>query len=111
MNQINLIAVPNGVFSLEDILELPFINEFIQKLKSIDDPEPIKVKAFLAAYQLADTLSQLDAQGFDIKQIDMENMKKFMCATIDDCYESFMKTFTNNERKIIHELVKNAPEH
>jgi hypothetical protein len=110
MNLINLIAVPNGVFSLEEIIELPFIKEFIQKMKLVDNPEPIKVKVFLTAYQLVDTLSQLDAQGIDIKQIDMEDMKKFILATIEDCYDSFMNTFTNHERKMIHELVMKNPE-
>jgi hypothetical protein len=111
MNKLNLVAVPNGVFSLEEILKTHSMKEFIKEIQSVEDEETTKIKVFLVAYQISDTLAQMKFQGFDKSQVNMENFKESMKITIEVCYEIIMKTFTNHERKMLHELVRKAPEH
>lgn len=104
MNQLNLVEVPNGIFSLEEILETRSIKEFIQEIKSIEDEETTKVKVFLVAYQISDTLSQMKLQGFDRSQVNMDNLNESIKVTIELGYEMIMKTFSNHERKKLREL-------
>jgi hypothetical protein len=104
MNQLNLVAVPNGVFSLEEILETPAMKEFINDIKSIDDAETNKIKVFLVVYQISDTLAQMKLQGFDNSQVNMDNLKESIKVTIELGYEIIMKTFSNHERKKLREL-------
>jgi len=99
MTQLNLIAVPNGVFSLEEILETPAMKEFINDIKSIEDAETTKIKIILVAYQISDTLAQMKLQGFDKAQVNMHNLKESIKVTIELGYETIMKTFSNHERK------------
>lgn len=104
MNQLNLVAVPNGIFSLEEILETHSMKEFIQEIKSIEDEETTKVKVFLVAYQISDTLAQMKLQGFDKSQVNMDNLKESIKVTVELGYEMIMKTFSNHERKKLREL-------
>lgn len=109
MNQLNLVAVPNGVFSLEEILETSAMKELIKDIKSIEDEETTKVKVFLFAYQFSDTIAQMEFQGFDKSQVNMENLKESIKVTIELSYEIIMKTFSNHERKKIRELFIKKP--
>ena len=59
MNQLNLIAVPNGVFTLEEALEDTLIKKLLQQLQATEVTETDKIKAFLTLYQMIDTLAQL----------------------------------------------------
>jgi hypothetical protein len=104
MNQLNLIAVPNGVYSLEEILKTRSMKEFIQEVKSFDDEEANKIKVFLVAYQISDILVQMKLQGIDKSQVNMDNLKESMKMTVEYGYETIMKTFSNHERKQIREL-------
>ncbi|WP_374555166.1 hypothetical protein [Aquitalea pelogenes] len=111
MNQLNLIAVPNGVFSLEEAIDDTLIQNVIQQLQKEDAPTTTKIKAFLTVYQMIDTLAQMHMQGLDIEQVNQFGLAMSMKDTIDLGYDSIMKTFTNHERKRIHDLVQKAPAH
>ncbi|MBK1820507.1 hypothetical protein [Burkholderia orbicola] len=105
MNQINLVAVPNGMFTFEEALESHQIQEAFKMLKNMSAPTKAKIKTFLAIYQMIDILAQLENQGFDIKQVNMDSLSANMKYTIDEGYDEIMKTFTNHQRKQLHELV------
>lgn len=109
MNQLNLIAVPNGVFSLEQALDDTLIKKIVQKLQSAEASTTAKIKTFLIYYQMIDTLAQMHMQGFDMKQVNQVGLEKSMRDAIDLGYDSIMKTFTNYERKKLHSLFLEAP--
>ena len=111
MNQLNLIAIPNGVFTLEEALEDTLIKELIQNLQAAEVTETDKIKAFLTLYQMIDTLAQLHLKGFDMNQVNQAGLEKNMKYVIDTGYDSIMKTFTNHERKKLHALFQEAPTH
>lgn len=106
MKQLNLIAVPNGTFTLDQIIASDFMKETIHELHSHEAPEDAKIKTFLAMYQMIDTLAQIHSQGFDLKDVNMDGLRKNMKTTIDLGYDSIMNTFTHQEQKKIRELVK-----
>jgi hypothetical protein len=111
MNQLNLIAVPNGVFTLEEALEDTLIKMLLQQLQAAEVTETDKIKAFLTLYQMIDTLAQLHLKGFDMKQVNQAGLEQNMKYVVDVGYDSIMKTFTNHQRKQIRELVNKAPAH
>ena len=111
MNQLNLIAVPNGVFTLEEALEDTLIKKLLQQLQATEVTETDKIKAFLTLYQMIDTLAQLHLKGFDMKQVNQAGLEKNMKYVIDTGYDSIMKTFTNHQRKQIRQLVMKSPAH
>lgn len=111
MNQLNLIAVPNGVFTLEEALEDTLIKKAIQQLQSAEATETDKIKVFLTLYQMIDTLAQLHLKGFDMKQVNQSALEKNMKYAIDVGYDSIMKTFTNHQRKQIRQLMMKSPAH
>ena len=45
MNQLNLIAVPNGFYSLEEALQEPTIQQAAQMLKPLEGTTTSKIKA------------------------------------------------------------------
>ncbi|PUE62890.1 hypothetical protein B9Z45_02155 [Limnohabitans sp. 2KL-17] len=106
MNQLNLVAVPNGVFGLDEILKTGPMKKFVEEIKSVEDAETNKIKVFLVAYQISDTLAQMKLQGFDKSQVNMNNLKESIKVTIELGYEMIMKTFSNHERKTIRELFR-----
>ena len=63
------------------------MKEFIQEIKSIEDEETTKVKVFLVAYQISDTLAQMKLQGFDKSQVNMDNLKESIKMTIEFGYD------------------------
>lgn len=109
MNHLNLIAVPNGVFTLEQALDDTLIKKIVQRLQSEDHSTTAKIKTFLIYYQMIDTLAQMHMQGFDLKQVNEAGLKQSMKDAIDLGYDSIMKTFTNHERKKLHSLFQEAP--
>jgi hypothetical protein len=111
MNQLNLIAVPNGAFTLEQALEDTLIKKAIKQLQAVEASTTAKIKTFLIYYQTIDTLAQMHVQGFDLNQVDEAGLKKSMKDAIDIGYDSIMKTFTNHERKKLHALFQQAPTH
>jgi len=111
MNQLNLIAVPNGVFTLEEAFEDTLIKKLLQKLQYSEVTETDKIKAFLTLYQMIDTLAQLHLQGFDMKQVNQAGLEQNMKYAVDVGYDSIMKSFTNHQRKQIRQLVMKAPAH
>ena len=46
MNQLNLIAVPNGFYTLEEALQEPTIKQAVQKIQSIDGTTTSKLRLF-----------------------------------------------------------------
>ncbi len=112
MKQLNLIAVPNGAFTLEEAIKEPILQEAIQKIKCFKGTTTTEnIKAFLAAYQIIDTLTQMRNQGMDLSQLNGQEFKASMTMAIEVGYDSIMKTFTNHERKMLHELVRKASVH
>ena len=111
MNQLNLIAVPNGVFTLEEALEDTLIKMLLQQLQAAEVTETDKIKAFLTLYQMIDTLAQLHLKGFDMKQVNQAGLEQNMKYVVDVGYDSIMKTFTNHQRKQIRQLVMKSPAH
>ena len=111
MNQLNLIAVPNGVFSLEKALDDTLIKKVVQLLQSAEASITAKIKTFLIYYQMIDTLAQMHMQGFDMNDVNQAGLQKSMKDAIDLGYDSIMKTFTNHERKKLHALFQEAPTH
>lgn len=111
MNQLNLIAVPNGFYTLEEALQDPTIKQAAQMLKPLEGTTTGKIKAFLTVYQMIDALAQLHLKGFDMNQVNQAGLEKNMKYVIDTGYDSIMKTFTNHQRKQIRELFKKAPAH
>jgi hypothetical protein len=111
MNQLNLIAIPNGVFTLEEALEDTLVKKSLKEIQAADATETDKIQSFLFVYQMIDTLAQMHFQGFDLDQVNENALKKSMKDFIELGYESVMKTFTNHQRKQIRELVKKAPAH
>lgn len=109
MNQLNLIAIPNGVFTLEQALDDTLIKKIVQKLQSTEASTTAKIKTLLIYYQMIDTLAQMHMQGFDMNQVNQGGLEKSMKDAIDLGYDSIMKTFTNHERKKIHALFQKAP--
>ena len=45
MNQLNLIAVPNGFYTLEEALQDPTIKQAVQMIKPIEGTTASKIKA------------------------------------------------------------------
>ena len=111
MNQLNLIAIPNGVFTLEEALEDPTIKQAAQMLKPLEGTTTGKIKAFLTVYQMIDALDQMTEQGIDLDLLNREVFKDSMTATVHLSYDLIMKSFTNHERKMLQELVVKAPAH
>lgn len=111
MNQLNLVAVPNGVFSLEQALDDTLIKKAVKQLQSAEASTTAKIKTFLIYYQMIDTLAQMHMQGFDLNQVNEAGLKESMKYAIDTGYESIMKTFTNHQRKKLHALFEKAPTH
>ena len=111
MNQLNLIAVPNGAFTLKEALQDPLIKKLVKHIQSTEDTTTVKIKSFLAVYQMIDTLAQMRTQGMDMRQVNYAGLKESMKIAIELGYDTIMKTFTNHERKMLHELVKKASEH
>lgn len=106
MKNLHLVAVPNGVFSLDQALASEPIQEAIGLLQNMEAPEKAKIKTLLSLYQMVDTLAQLDNQGFDLHTLNMDSLRESMKSAIDLGYDSIMKTFTEHERKKLRELVK-----
>jgi hypothetical protein len=111
MNQLNLIAVPNGFYSLDEALQEPTIQRAIQMIKPTEGTTTSKIKAFLTVYQMIDTLDQMRQQGMDLDQLNREVFRDSMTATVHISYDLIMKSFTNHERKMLQELVAKAPAH
>lgn len=111
MNQLNLIAVPNGFYTLEEALQDPTIKQAAQMLKPLESTTTGKIKAFLTVYQMIDALDQMRQQGMDLNQLNREVFKDSMAATVHLSYDLIMKSFTNHERKMLQELVAKAPAH
>ena len=111
MNQLNLIAVPNGFYSLEEALQDSTVQQAVQMIKPIEGTTASKIKAFLAIYQMIDALAQMRQQDIDMSQLHYENFRNSMTMVIDLGYDSIMKSFTNHERKMLQELVAKAPAH
>ena len=111
MNQLNLIAVPNGFYTLEEALQDPTIKQAAQMLKPLEGTTTGKIKAFLTVYQMIDALDQMRRQGMDLNQLNREVFKDSMAATVHLSYDLIMKSFTNHERKMLQELVAKAPAH
>ena len=111
MDQLHLIAVPNGFYSLEEALQEPTIKQAVQKIQSIEGTTTGKIKAFLTVYQMIDALDQMRQQGMDLNQLNREVFKDSMTATVHLSYDLIMKSFTNHERKMLQELVAKAPAH
>ena len=111
MNQLNLIAAPNGFYTLEEALQDPTIKQAVQKIQSIEGTTTGKIKAFLTVYQMIDALDQMRQQGMDLNQLNREVFKDSMTATVHLSYDLIMKSFTNHERKMLQELVAKAPAH
>lgn len=111
MNQLNLIAVPNGAFTLEEALQNVFINESVTKIASFGGTTTGKIKAFLTVYQMIDALHQMIEQGMDLSLLNYEVFRDSMKATVHLSYDSIMKSFTNHERKMLQELVAKVSAH
>ena len=108
MNQLNIIAVPNGFYSLEEALQEPTIKQVVQKIQSIEGTTTSKIKAFLTVYQMIDALDQMTEQGIDLDLLNREVFRDSMTATVNISYDSIIKSFTNHERKMLQELVTKA---
>lgn len=106
MKQLNLIAVPNGAFTLDQVLEDTLIKQAIKQLQDQNAPTTAKVKAFLAYYQMIDTLAQMHVQGLDISGVNETALKESMKYTIDVCYDSIMNSFSKQQRQKIRDLVQ-----
>lgn len=111
MNQLNLIAIPNGVFTLEEALEDTLVKKALQRIQAAEATETDKIQSFLFIYQMIDTLAQMHLQGFDLEQVNEDAVKKSMKEAIEIGYDSIMKTFSNHQRKQIRQLVMQAPAH
>ena len=111
MNQINLIAVPNGFYTLEEALQDPTIKQAAQMLKPLEGTTTGKIKAFLTVYQMIDALDQMTEQGIDLDLLNRDVFRDSMTATVHHTYDLIMKSFTNHERKMLQELVAKAPAH
>ncbi|WP_374510443.1 hypothetical protein [Niveibacterium sp.] len=111
MNKLNLVAVPNGVFSLEEALDDSLIKEAVKLLQSAEVSTTAKIKTFLIYYQMLDTLAQLHMQGFDLNEVNEAGLKESMKYAIDVGYDSIIKTFPKHQRKKLNELFKQAPAH
>ena len=111
MNQLNLIAVPNGFYTLEEALQDPTIKQAAQMLKPLEGTTTGKIKAFLTVYQMIDALAQMRQQDIDMSQLHYENFRNSMTMVVNVSFDSIMKSFTNHERKMLQELVAKAPAH
>ena len=111
MDQLHIIAIPNGFYSLEEALQEPTIKQAVQKIQSIDGTSTGKIKAFLTVYQMIDALDQMRQQGMDLDFLNREVFRDSMTATVHHTYDLIMKSFTNHERKMLQELVVKAPAH
>ena len=111
MNQLNIIAVPNGFYTLEEALQDSTVQQAVQMIKPIEGTTASKIKAFLAIYQMIDALAQMRQQDIDMSQLHYENFRNSMTMVINVSYDSIMKSFTNHERKMLQELVAKAPAH
>ena len=111
MKQLNLIAVPNGFYTLEEALQDSTVQQAVQMIKPIEGTTESKIKAFLAIYQMIDALAQMRQQDIDMSQLHYENFRNSMTMVINVSYDSIMKSFTNHERKMLQELVAKAPAH
>jgi hypothetical protein len=109
MKQLNLIAVPNGAFTLEEALQDSTVQQAVQMIKPIEGTTTSKIKAFLSVYQMIDALSQMRQQDIDMSQLHYENFRNSMTMVINVSYDSIMKSFSNHERKMLQELVAKDP--
>jgi hypothetical protein len=111
MDQLNLIAVPNGFYSLEEALQEPTIQQAAQKIQSFEGTTTSKIKAFLTVYQMIDALDQMRQQGMGLNQLNREVFRDSMAVTVHNAYDLIMKSFTNHERKMLHGMFRNNPKH
>lgn len=105
MKRLNLIAIPNGAFTLDKVLQDTLIQKSIQKIQKLQTTKTAKIKDFLTYYQIMDTLAQMQMQGLDISGVNEPALVESMKYTVEVCYDSIMKSFTKQERKKIHDLV------
>jgi hypothetical protein len=111
MDQLHLISVPNGFYSLDEALQEPTIQRAVQMIKPTEGTTTSKIKAFLTVYQMIDALNQMRQQGMDLDQLNREVFRDSMAGTVHLSYDLIMKSFTNHERKMLQELVAKAPAH
>lgn len=97
MNKITIIAVPNGLFTFDEILDFPAFHAAISEInkqKNLSHKE--KLKKLLTCYQMIDTLGQLKIQGLD--DFDLERIADASSVAIDVGFEKIMGTFSKEEQ-------------
>ena len=111
MQQLHLIAIPNGTFTLEEALQDSTIQQAAKNIQSLEGPTTSKIKALLTVYQMIDALHQMREQGIDTHQLNFEVFRDSMKATINLGYDSIMNNFNKKQKKILQELIEKAQEH
>ena len=92
MSNINIIAVPNGFFTLDDALEAPPIQQAIIQIRQEHrlDQEG-KLKSLLSFYQTVDTLAQLKAQNFE--DVEFSHVAQASVFAVNAAFEKIMASF------------------
>jgi hypothetical protein len=101
---IDIIAVPNGAFSLQDFLDLPTSSEIVESLKDKPFTKSMKTKVFLKIYQTFDLVAQFEQQGFETSTINPLEVAGIAHEAIEQAWEVILETFSDEDRALLNSL-------
>ncbi len=104
MNQNNIFAIPNGIYSLQQILAEPATKQVIQSLKSGPLSKTRKVRVFLAFYQTYDAVAQLAYQGHEFASMNPLEITATASVAVENGIDKIMKEFTDEDRILLDSL-------
>ena len=100
------IAVPNGVFTLKEVLAAPTTKLIIETLQKETRAHVRKLRIFLSFYQTFDMVAQLQNQSVDPETVDVEEIATAAALLIEQGFDTIMETFSEGERAFLNSLFK-----
>lgn len=101
---IDIIAVPNGVFSLQEFIDSPGTSEIIETLKGKSLTKHMKMKVFLKLYQTYDLVAQFGQQGFETSTINPLQVAAIAHEAVEEAFEVILDTFSDEDRSLIDSI-------
>lgn len=104
---INILMIPNGAMSLQEFIADPCNAQVIEHLKNGAFSKAKKLRTFLAFYQTKDAVAQLALQGYELTSLNPLELAATASVAIDQGFDKIMKTFDDEERRVLDSLFKN----
>lgn len=98
------IAVPNGIFPLQEVLAAPTTKSFLKKLCASSCSKIDKLKFFLSYYQTFDMVAQLQDQGVDPATVDVEEVSMAASILIQKGFDKLIETFEPEDHALLDSL-------